>query len=95
MPDALGPFVDALEIAALLAVKLRQRDDDLDGSASRVGMAEQVGALDVEPGSARKMDIVAAVDADDANVLAGGFRAIALGSLKPPVSAWPASTSPT
>ena len=46
-------------------------------SSSRLGVAERLGALDVEPGGAGEHDVVAAVDADHADVLAGRFGAIA------------------
>ncbi|MCY1384743.1 hypothetical protein D9M69_730370 [compost metagenome] len=37
---------------------------------------EHFRALDVEPGGTGKMDLEAAVDADDADILAGGFGTI-------------------
>ena len=39
--DAIGPFVHALEIAALLAIELHQRDDDFEASSSLSDLAEQ------------------------------------------------------
>ena len=75
--DAPGPFVDALEIAALLAIELHQRADDLERFLLAVRVAERLRAQDVETRRAREHDVVAAVDADHADVLAGRLGAIA------------------
>src|SRR5262245_48267412 len=48
--DTLGPFVDALEIAGLLAVHLRQRHDMLQRLVLRLDETEDFRALDVEAG---------------------------------------------
>src|SRR4029453_12607802 len=75
--DALRPFVDAFEIAGLLAVHLRQRHDMLQRLVLGLHEAENLGALDVEARSTGEMDLETAVDADHADVLAGRFGAIA------------------
>src|SRR4029450_9476890 len=75
--DALGPFVDALEIAALLAVELREGADRLDGLFLGGDMAQKLGALDLQTRGAGKVDVVAGLDADHADVLAGRLGAVA------------------
>ena len=44
MPTRFDPFVDALEIAALLAIELRQRRDHLDRLVLGRDLAQEVGA---------------------------------------------------
>src|SRR5690606_12751144 len=74
--DALGPFVDALQIARLLAVHLNERNDYLQRLVRGPDQAQLFRALDVEAGSACEVDFVARVHTDDADVLAGGLRAV-------------------
>ena len=75
--DALGPFVDALEIARLLAVHLRQRDDHLERFVLGLHAPQDLRAIDVETGSTSEVDLVSGIHADHADILAGGFRAVA------------------
>ena len=57
--DALGPFVDALKIARLLAVHLGQGHDCLECLVLGLDMPQHLRALDVEAGGAGEMDLVA------------------------------------
>src|SRR5690242_5925768 len=75
--DSFGPFVDALEVAPLLAIELHQRRDNLERLILRIGMTQELGALDVEARGTGEVYVVAGIDADHADVLAGGLRAIA------------------
>src|SRR5207302_4772070 len=69
--DPPGPFVDALEVAALLAIELGQRGDGLDRLRLGGDVTQDLGALDVEAGGAGEVDVVAGVDTDNADVLTG------------------------
>src|SRR5690606_11954954 len=75
--DALGPFVDAFQIARLLPIHLDERHDMLQRVVFRLHEAEHFRALDVEAGSPCEMDLVAGIDADNADILAGRLRAVA------------------
>ncbi len=57
--NTLRPFVDALEIAALFAVHLRQCHDMLQRLIFRLHQPKNFGALDVETSCSGKMDLVA------------------------------------
>src|SRR5690606_28653479 len=74
--DPLRPFVDALQIARLLAVHLDEGDDVLEGFVLRPDEAEHFRALDVEPRCPGEMDFVAGIDADHADILAGRLGAV-------------------
>ena len=74
--DALGPFVDALEIAPLFAIELDEGKAMLQRLLLGGHPAEDLGALDVHAGGTGKMEFVTRVDADDAEVLAGRLGAI-------------------
>src|SRR5687767_11396675 len=55
--DPIGPFVHALEIMALLAVKLSQSHNDLEALVLAGDLAEQLCALDMQAGCSREMDL--------------------------------------
>jgi len=58
-PDAFRPFIDAFEVAALLAIHLHECHDDFERLVLGLDQAEHLGALDVETGGAREVDLVA------------------------------------
>src|SRR5207244_4294220 len=74
---ALGPFVDAFEITPLLAIKLDEGCDNVDGFRLGLDVPQNFGALDVEAGGPGEVYLVARVDTDDADVLASRLGAIA------------------
>jgi hypothetical protein len=52
--NALGPFVDALKIACLLAVHLDERHDMLERIVLGLDQAENISALDIEAAAPAK-----------------------------------------
>ena len=75
--DAVGPFVDALAIARLLAIKLRQGGNHLDALILGRNLGEQLRALDMQPRRPGIDDLIARIDADHADILARRLGAIA------------------
>src|SRR5690606_39837786 len=74
--DAFCPLVDALQLTPVLAVHLRQRNNHFERLILGLNETEHFSALDVQRGSSGEMNLEATLDTDDANVLAGGFRAV-------------------
>src|SRR5439155_26817657 len=75
--DTLRPFIDAYQIASLVAIELDQRHNDFDRFILGVDMGEDFRTLDVETGGAGKVNLVARIDTDDADILTGCLGAIA------------------
>src|SRR5208337_191638 len=73
----LDPFVEAVEIGALLAIELHDRRDIFERLLLGLDVAEEVRRAHMQSSRARNVDVVTAVDADDADVLDGRFGAIA------------------
>ena len=82
-----------VQIPALLAIELGQRGDDFERLLLGRDLGEEFGALDVKTGGAGEMDLIPGIDADDADVLAGRFRAIARAP-DTPSSPWPRPRAP-
>src|SRR5690606_1914354 len=74
--DTLGPFINALQIMALLPVHLHQSDDMFQCLILCLDLSQNLGALNIKPGSTGKMKLETAIDTDDANILAGCFGTI-------------------
>jgi hypothetical protein len=81
--DALCPFVDALEVAALLAIELGQRADHLDRLLLGGDVAQKLGALDLEAGGAGVVDVVAGLDAEPRRCPCRSPRRSCAGSPRP------------
>ena len=75
--DAVHPFVDALQVEALLAIGLDGRGDDLHRLVLARRPGQDLGPADVQARRAADVDLVAAADADHADVLAGRLGAVA------------------
>src|SRR5690606_34562675 len=73
----LHPLVDPLQVPALLAVELGDGADRPDRLFLGGDAGQDLRAADVQAGRAADVDLVAAVDADHADVLAGRLRAVA------------------
>lgn len=74
--DALGPFIDALEVARLLAVHLGQRHDMLQRLILGMDEAQHFRTLDIETSGTGEVDFETGIDADDADILACRLSAV-------------------
>src|SRR4051812_31578597 len=73
----LGPLVDAVEIGRLLAIELQYRSHILDRLLLGGHMREQIGRADMQARRACNVNVIAGLDADDADVLDSRLGAIA------------------
>jgi len=67
--DALDPGRGALQIARLLAVELDEGGAIIERLLLGLDLAEEIGRADLDAAIAADMKLIAAVDADDAEVL--------------------------